>query len=103
MNKQEESEYTQQEFEVLDRILSAFIHKKERVFIIKEVFKEGYRKRSQELVPQKIKTLINNAYHACRSAQSYGANYHVGRAESILKEALDLCDSFGTNVGGVIK
>lgn len=41
----------------------------------------------------KLKELINYAYHACRSAQSYGNSYHVGRAEDALKKALDLCES----------
>lgn len=38
---------------------------------------------------QELKTLINNAYHACRSAQSYGDSYHVRRAEDMLKQALE--------------
>lgn len=44
----------------------------------------------------RLRVLINNAYHACRSAQSYGESYHVGRAEDMLKEALDLVITFGT-------
>lgn len=42
---------------------------------------------------RELKTLINEAYHACRSAQSYGESYHVRRAETVLKKVLDLIES----------
>lgn len=100
MTKQEEPEYTQQEFEVLDRILSGFIHKKERVFVIQEIFKEGYRKRSQELVLDTSVGNIDKVYKFLNQTYKEWAG-HTGDWHYYLSGKI--CSKFGTNVGGVKK
>jgi len=47
---------------------------------------------NQEANVDEVEELINEAYHACRSHQSYQSkpDFHVDRAEQSLKKALDL-------------